>query len=357
MQYKKHHLWQQWEGTILERLWKNAVYNMLVPTILLLAARRADPTWSWWKLPKDHVLADTLLAISSGWNYLLTLTTFVTTFFVGHSHDFWRKSYQLSRSVQGRLNDIGLLCATHASRTPSGELTPPAEDLLAATARNLRLVQCLFYADVCYRKTVRAGSQTPEASVRLLLAFDRTSRTAPGLQRLHDRGLLTDREYETLVSVALPPSRWYLVVLEWAAARIVMAHKRGLLVGGPGFEAAICGKICDLRSACMSIPDELAARMPLAYVHFTHCLVDVLMMITPFGLYPHLGIFAIPMTGVMALFYRGLLELSKSFLDPFGNRRVSFSGLSADISVDCLIGETNAGSLVWPQAAKRLPFD
>ena len=62
------------------------------------------------------------------------------------------------------------------------------------------------------------------------------------------------------------------------------------------------------------------------------------------------------MTGVISLFYRGLLELSKSFLDPFGNRRVSYSGLSADISIDCLIGESNAGSLVWPQGARRLPF-
>ena len=53
---------------------------------------------------------------------------------------------------------------------------------------------------------------------------------------------------------------------------------------------------------------------------------------------------------------RGLLELSKSFLDPFGNRRVSASGLSADISISTLIGEANAGSLVWPQGANRMPF-
>ena len=52
-----------------------------------------------------------------------------------------------------------------------------------------------------------------------------------------------------------------------------------------------------------------------------------------------------------------LLELSKSFLDPFGNRRISYSGLTSDISVDCLIGESNAGSLVWPQGAKHFPFD
>ena len=61
--------------------------------------------------------------------------------------------------------------------------------------------------------------------------------------------------------------------------------------------------------------------------------------------------------GIIALFYRGLLELSKSFLDPFGNRRVSDSGLSADIGIATLIGETNAGSLVWPQGAEVMPFD
>ena len=54
---------------------------------------------------------------------------------------------------------------------------------------------------------------------------------------------------------------------------------------------------------------------------------------------------------------RGLLELSKSFLDPFGNRRVSASGLSTDIGISTLLGEANAGSLVWPQGAASMPFD
>ena len=36
---------------------------------------------------------------------------------------------------------------------------------------------------------------------------------------------------------------------------------------------------------------------------------------------------------------------------------IAESGLSADIAIATLIGEGNAGSLVWPQGAKRLPFD
>lgn len=75
--------------------------------------------------------------VSNGWNYLLTLTTFVTTFFVGHSHEFWRKSYGLTRVVQGRFNDLAILCATHAVRTPDGQLTPDAKQFLKDMAREV----------------------------------------------------------------------------------------------------------------------------------------------------------------------------------------------------------------------------
>jgi len=195
-----------------------------------------------------------------------------------------------------------------------------------------------------------------ESSIRLLLSFDRINRKAPGLEKLLDRGLITEREYETLVSNSAPPSRWYLIVLEWITSRLAIAHRTGVLTGGAGFENLVLNKCCDLRSACMSIPDQLAARMPLAYVHFTHCIVDILLLIAPFGLFAKLGVFSIPMTGLFTLFYRGLLELSKSFLDPFGNRRVSFTDLSADMNIDCLMGEVNAGSLLWPQGVQKLPF-
>jgi len=352
--------WQQWEFTIVERLWRLACYNMLVPLGLLLYTHwtySGEKSYKWWRLQKEHALFEPLMAIANGWNYLLPFATFVTTFFVGHSHEFWRKSYSMSRSVQGRLNDLGLICGSHASRSPQGGLSSSAAQFLDDNARNLRLLHYLFYADLCYRKQVRQDSTIAFASIRLLLSFDRVNCVAPGLTRLRARGLLTTREYETLVHLGLPPSRWYLVVLEWIAARISTAQKKGILIGDAGFEKLALEKCCDLRSACMTIPDELAARMPLAYVHFTHCLVDILLLIAPFGLYPNLGCFAIPMTGLFALFYRGLLELSKSFLDPFGNRRVSISGLSADISVDCLLGESNAGSVIWPQGAKKFPWE
>jgi hypothetical protein len=41
--------------------------------------------------PAEHPLFATLLALSHGWVHLLTLTTFTTTFFLGHAHAFWNK--------------------------------------------------------------------------------------------------------------------------------------------------------------------------------------------------------------------------------------------------------------------------
>ena len=47
-------------------------------------------------------------------------------------------------------------------------------------------------------------------------------------------------------------------------------------------------------------------------------LVDSLVVLAPLALYAELGRFSIPLTGLITLFFKGLLELSKSFLDPFG---------------------------------------
>ena len=69
------------------------------------------------------------------------------------------------------------------------------------------------------------------------------------------------------------------------------ARREGTLVGGDGFENTALRTACEPRGACMGIPDELAARMPLAYVHFTHLLVDALLFLAPFALYARLGAF------------------------------------------------------------------
>ena len=132
--------WHQWKGTILERLWLTVAMAGLMPMLIILAVKWLDPAVTWFGSPDEsHRLIAPLLALSQGWNHLLTLSTFVVTFFVGHSHSFWRKSYMLVRVVQGRLNDIGMLCACHARRHPNGELTEESKEFLKTEVLDLLL--------------------------------------------------------------------------------------------------------------------------------------------------------------------------------------------------------------------------
>ena len=149
-----------------------------------------------------------------------------------------------------------------------------------------------------------------------------------------------------------------LLALQWLSSRIAAEHAapgRGCLLGGPGFEQLLLDKICALRGAMMSIPDELDKRVPMTFVHFAHLLVDTLVVGAPVALYPRMGYFAFLATGLITLFFRGLLELSKSFLDPFGSRRASSKSFDMDIQVDVLLSEINAGANVWLAGAQGLP--
>ena len=75
---KRSWAWYQWRGTIIERLWSSVLWNMLVPSLLIAAVRLVDPTTTLFQLPAEsHFIISTLMAVTHGWNYLLTLTTFV----------------------------------------------------------------------------------------------------------------------------------------------------------------------------------------------------------------------------------------------------------------------------------------
>lgn len=76
------------------------------------------------------------------------------------------------------------------------------------------------------------------------------------------------------------------------------------------------------------------------------------MWLAPLSLYPQLGGFSIPLCAVLTHFFKGLLELSKSFLDPFGNDGYP----NQNIRVDVLVSELNFGAASrWVEAAQRVP--
>ena len=128
--------------------------------------------------------------------------------------------------------------------------------------------------------------------------------------------------------------------------------EKGILVGGNGFEQNILAQITSLRASMFDIDDFRAGRMPLAYVQLVQILVDSLIFLAPISLYSELGSITTFCVGLLTFFYRGLLTLSKSFLDPFG---VEGFG-EQNIRVDVLVSELNFGaSKRWITAGNVLP--
>jgi predicted membrane chloride channel (bestrophin family) len=126
----------------------------------------------------------------------------------------------------------------------------------------------------------------------------------------------------------------------------------GILVGGDASERELIRRLTDLRAEYFSIGDLCAGRMPIAYVQLVQILVDTLVWLAPFSLYPELGSLSIPLCAVLTHFFKGLLELSKSFLDPFGNDGYP----QQNIRVDVLVSELNFGAASrWVEAGDRVP--
>ena len=348
-------LWKQWAGTIFDQTWMQVASVSIVGALAVCTFRSysATPPPSsshWLDLPDaQDPIVQKLRALDTMWNYQLTLTTFVVSFFLQQAYGFWLASKANTRKIQGRLNDVGMLCASHAARTEQGVYEPAAQEMLDDLGRYSRLFHMFFWASILRP----ARGDIYGASLALL-------RTRRGVDSLVRRGVLTERERTALLSTNLPAKQWHWPILEWIVVRIADARKpseslggRKLLGGGDAVHHVLLDKCCLLRSTCASIPDDIAGRMPMAYVHFVQVLVDSLVALAPFALYPRLGALAVVLAGILTLFYRGFLGLSKSFLDPFGND----DSIGQNLQVETLLGESNNASKRWQSAARSLPFD
>lgn len=401
-------LWRQWQGTVLQQTWVPATIVAMVSIGLVFvmeyARKIGSHTWTLMEVPNpDDGWVIRLKGFTTMWGYLLTMATFVNSFFLSQAYGFWLATKGNTRKVQGRLNDIGMVLAVHAQRdAATGKYTPAAHDLLEAVARWSRLYHVLFWA-----ANTRPARGDESVSISVL-------RTERGLKALHVKGALTQREMELLVdNPKIAETGKHHAVLEWILARFVDGRSTGVLTGGVAMESRIIEEACKLRATCASITDDAAARMPLSYVHLVQVMVDTLVALAPFALYPKLGYLIVFLAPTLCVFYRGFLQLSKvssrlppatamdgttspdlcslrspischlrpistapplsgllptrtsadtvcttlyaasqSFLDPFGNG----DSLSENFSIHCLIAESNAGSVRWHNALDELPF-
>jgi len=357
-------LWRCWYGTVLYNSSKGAIINMIWSTVVCLTLGKialqpgsdtsirsilmALPTSD-----QNHPLLSHLKVLEKVWNLLTSFSTFLLTFFVGQAYGLWRDFYGIGRSIQGRLNDINLLVATHAARSPvtrkkgshkrnpddlpqyfnNSKHTPEALRLCEKVSSNLKAYHILMWASNARR-------------FRMLL-------TNRGLHHMVQRGIISKEEKYTLDTlVELPKTMKHLVFLEWIAMDCQKGLREGTLIGNAGFEHLLLDKICMLRGTVGSIGDKLDGRMPLAYAHFVQILVDTLVYTAPFAQYGTLGpLGCILSVGILTIFYSGLLDLAKVFLDPLDNEDYCQGSVHMDIGV--LIRESNAASKRWIHGASK----
>ena len=112
-------------------------------------------------------------------------------------------------------------------------------------------------------------------------------------------------------------------------------------------------KMCQLRATYGSVPDKIDDRLNMAYAHFVQLLVDSFLFVTPFAALADMGNFSPFATFVLTMFFQGLLDLTKMFLDPFNNEGQGDGG--DYLVVNTFIQEGNAGSERFKGLTKRFP--
>lgn len=309
--------------------------NMLSSIIFIsILGRNANPTWAVGMTPDaNHPVVAKLLGLGKAWHYLMSITTFILTFFLSQAYAVWRKMETTGRIIQGRQNDIGLLLASTVERDEKGRYTPRAEALIDDVASYSRLFHAFAWAKFAKRLEILLSTR--------------------GMSRMLSRGIISKKQFETL-SKLNPNGGPHNACMMWILMRTLKAKKQGIIPDDLALSHAIYEKLLDLRGTVAVIGDVLDGRIPLAYAHFVQILVDIFLGIAPFALYGELGVWSIPAVGLLTLFYSGLLDLSKIFLDPLDNDDFYEESVNMDLGV--LIREGNAGSTRWKSAVEILPF-
>merc|ERR1719238_1081380 len=112
-------LWAQWRSTIVSAvLPREVLYNICLGTAALLFLYAPGPSAAW-----RQGLVPALDGVHQVWLIASSIVTFTISFFLSQAYAVWRQVYSISRRVQGRLNDLGLLCAASAA-PPAGDDQP-----------------------------------------------------------------------------------------------------------------------------------------------------------------------------------------------------------------------------------------
>jgi hypothetical protein len=227
-QYKpsRRWLWGRWHGTILQQAWTEAASNMFVSVCFVAAIRFfCQPTWAPGQMPDPSFPAISRLGgLAKLWHYLLSITTFILTFFLSQAYTMWRNMYYTARKIQGRINDIGLLVASTVERDDQGKYTKRGEALMDDVGSYTRLFHAFCWAK--YSKKFQ------------VLSTDR------GMSRMLSRGLLTQKEYNSLTSPSTRNCGPHNVCVTWMLVKCLTAMKHNTLPNDRALRDVLFQKIC-----------------------------------------------------------------------------------------------------------------
>ena len=332
-------LWSQWHGTILEQNLLSTIYAMLMCFIMVILIRSfAEPTWTIGHAPDpEHPLIEHLAMINGVWIYMMTLTTFILTFYVNQAYTFWQSTNSQVRQIQGRISDFMISVATHAKRNDKGTFTPESEAIMDDIGASARLFHALFWAG-CARRFYCLSSST-------------------GMARMAHRGMMTPKQLKILQSLDTPNTTKHYACLEWMMIRASQGLEDGQFRNVDALSRQLLEVTCELRSTSVKVLDSLKSRMPLSYTHLVQILVDSFIWMSPLALYAELGdVYSIFCVGVIALFYGGLLDMAKIFLDPLDNQNFSKTSINMGMDLGVLTRESNAATCHFKDNAAKLPF-
>ena len=220
--------------------------------------------------------------------------------------------------------------------------------------------------------------------------------TPKGLSRMLSRNVMTMAQYKCFISVHPSICGPQHTALQWIYIRAVKGMEEGAFPQTDALEKICLTKILELRSTMASIGDCLAGKIPLAYAQFVQLMVDIFLILSPFALYPDIGLwwyvyrlhiyiyiyinhcacvcvyyrflmlfdcfyfynlqfYSVPGVGLLTLFYGGMLDLSKILLFPL-NEDSFYKDNSVNMDIGVLMRESNVGSNRWHSGVETLPF-
>ncbi|GMH56297.1 hypothetical protein TrLO_g5449 [Triparma laevis f. longispina] len=318
----RSNLWFRFKGTILQKTWKSALFFTLFNVLLCLKVH----------LNLVPLFRENMEKLDKLWHMQMSLTTFILAFFLNRGASVWNDMNSYGRRIQGRLNDISILCATHVKRDEDGKVLYKSQVVLDTIARYKRLFPILFYSSIVKSHKILQSNEA--------------------LDGMQTRGMIT--EEEKILLKEMPGGGRHHAVIQWIGNVMVAACEDDeIFHQHSNLHYTFLDKMCQLRSTYGSVPDKIDDRLNMAYAHFVQLLVDSFLFVTPFAALADMGNFSPFATFVLTMFFQGLLDLSKMFLDPFNNEGQGDDG--DYLVVNTYIQEGNAGSERFKRLTKRFP--